>query len=73
MEVMNKLIDTDEVLVNQFDSNAKRDAGTFGTARDSSSKLRKQPSEVLAAEARRPSTFNADEFNEVLDSPYAFH
>jgi hypothetical protein len=39
MEVVNKLIDTDEVLVNQFDYDTKRDAGTSGTAGDSSSKL----------------------------------
>jgi hypothetical protein len=52
MEVVNKLIDTDEVLVNQFDSDAKRDAGSSGTAGDSSSKLRKRPSEVLAVEGR---------------------
>jgi hypothetical protein len=52
MEVVNKLIDTDEVLVNQFDSDAKRDAGTSSTAGDSSSKLRKRPSEVLAVEGR---------------------
>jgi hypothetical protein len=41
MEVINKLISTDEALVNQFDYNTKRDAGTSGTVRDSSSKLRK--------------------------------
>jgi hypothetical protein len=37
MEVVNKLIDTDEVLVNQFDS----DAGTSVAATDLGSKLRK--------------------------------
>jgi hypothetical protein len=73
MEVVNKLIDTDGALVNQFDSNAKSDMGTSGTAGDSSSKLRKRPSEVLAIEACRPSTFNTDEFNTVLDGPYTFH
>jgi hypothetical protein len=41
MEVVNKLIDTYEALVNQFDYNAKHDAGTSGTAGDSSSMLRK--------------------------------
>jgi hypothetical protein len=73
MEVVNKLIDTNEALVNQFDSGAKRDAGASGTAGDSSSKLHKRPSEVLAAEGRRASTFNVEEFNTVLDSPCTFH
>jgi ferritin-like metal-binding protein YciE len=41
MEVMKKLIDTDEALVNQFDSDAKRDAGTSAAAIDLGSKLRK--------------------------------
>jgi hypothetical protein len=41
VEVVNKLIDTDEVLMNQFDYDAKCDAGTSGAVRDSSSKLRK--------------------------------
>jgi hypothetical protein len=50
MEVVNKLIDTDEVLVNHFDSNAKRDAGTSAAATDLCSKLRKRPLEVLAVE-----------------------
>jgi hypothetical protein len=71
--VVNKLMDTDEALVNHFDSDAKRDAGTSGTAGDSSSKLRKRPSNLLAAEGRRPSTFNVEEFNVVLDKPYTFH
>jgi preprotein translocase subunit SecA len=31
MEVVNKLIDTGEEMVNQFDYDAKRDAGTSGT------------------------------------------
>jgi hypothetical protein len=43
MEVVNKLIDTDEALVNQFDSDAKRVVGASGTASDSSSKVRKRP------------------------------
>jgi hypothetical protein len=34
MKVVNKLIDTDEALVNQFDSDAKRDAGTSAAAID---------------------------------------
>jgi hypothetical protein len=34
MEVVNKLIDTDEALVNQFDSDAKCDTGTSGVAAD---------------------------------------
>jgi hypothetical protein len=34
MEVINKLIDTDEALVTQFDHNSKQDAGTPGTAGD---------------------------------------
>jgi hypothetical protein len=73
MEVVNKLIDTDEVLVNQFDSNAKHDIRTFGSTADPSSKLRKRPSEVLAADGCRPSMFNVDEFNAALDSPCLFH
>jgi hypothetical protein len=73
MEVVNTLIDTDEALVNQFDSDAKRDAGVSGAAGGASSKLRKQPSEVFAAEGRQLSTFNVDEFNAVLDSPCTFH
>jgi hypothetical protein len=39
MEVMNKLNDTDEALVNQFHSNANLDVGASDTAGDSSSKL----------------------------------
>jgi hypothetical protein len=31
MEVVNKLIDTNEALVNQFNSDAKREVGTSGT------------------------------------------
>jgi hypothetical protein len=73
MDVINKLIDTDEPLVNQLDSDTKRDTGTSGTPGDSSSNLRKRPSEVLVVEAHQPSTFNVNEFNAVLDSPYAFH
>jgi hypothetical protein len=73
MEVVNKLIDTEEALVNQFDHDSKQDAGTFGAAGDSSSKFRKRPSEVLAADKRRPSTFNVEEFNAVLDNPCTFH
>jgi hypothetical protein len=73
MEVVNKLIDTDEVLVNQFDSDAKCDAGTSVIATDLGSKLRKRPSEVLAADGWRPSMFNVDEFNTELDSPCMFH
>jgi hypothetical protein len=41
MEVVNKLIDTEEALVNQFDHDGKQDAGTFGAVGDSSSKFRK--------------------------------
>jgi hypothetical protein len=41
MEVFNKLIDTEEALVNQFDHDGKQDAGTFGAVGDSSSKFRK--------------------------------
>jgi hypothetical protein len=52
MEVLNKLIDTDEALVNQFDSDTKRDTGTSAAATDMGSKLRKRPSEVLAADGR---------------------
>jgi hypothetical protein len=73
MEVVNKLIDTEEALVNQFDSDGKQDAGTSGAVGDSSSKFCKRPSEVLAADGRRPSTFNVEEFNVVLDSPCTFN
>jgi hypothetical protein len=50
MEVVNKLINTDEALVNQFDSDAKRNVETFATTIDLSSKLSKRPSEVLAVD-----------------------
>jgi hypothetical protein len=50
MEVINKLIDTEEALVNQFDHDGKQDADTSGTAGDSSSKFRKRPSEVLVVD-----------------------
>jgi hypothetical protein len=73
MEVVNKLIDTEEALVNQFDHDGKQDAGTSGAAGDSGSKFRKRPSEVLAADGRGPSTFNVEEFNVVLNSPCSFH
>jgi hypothetical protein len=73
MEVVNKLIDTEEALVNQFDHDDKQDDGSSGAASDSSSKLRKRPSEVLAADGRRPSTFNVEELNAVLDIPCTFH
>jgi hypothetical protein len=52
MEVVNKLIDTKEDLVNQFDHDDKHDAGTSGATGDSSSKVRKRPSEVLTADGR---------------------
>jgi hypothetical protein len=73
MEVVNKLINTEIALVNLFDSDGKQDAGTSGAARDSSSKFRKRPLEVLAEDGHRPSTFNVEEFKAVLDSPYTFH
>jgi hypothetical protein len=73
MEVVNKLIDTEEALVNQFDHDGKQDAGTCGAAGDASSKFRKRSSGVLAADGRRPSAFNVEEFNTVLDSPCTFH
>jgi hypothetical protein len=73
LEVVNKLIDTEEALVNQFDHDGKQDAGTPGHAGDTSSKFHKRSSEVLAADRRRPSTFNVEEFNAVLDSPCTFH
>jgi hypothetical protein len=47
MEVVNKLIDTEEALVNQFDHDGKQDAGTPG---DAGSKFRKRSLEVLAAD-----------------------
>jgi hypothetical protein len=50
MEVVNKLINTNDALVNQFDSHAKCDTGTSAAATDIGSKLCKQPSEVLAAD-----------------------
>jgi NDP-sugar pyrophosphorylase family protein len=50
MEVVNKLINTDKALVNQFDSDAKRNVETFATMIDLSSKLSKRPSEVLAVD-----------------------
>jgi hypothetical protein len=40
MEVVNKLIDTDEALVNRFDSDTKCDTGTSGAVVDPSFKLR---------------------------------
>jgi hypothetical protein len=73
MEVVNNLIDMEEALVNQFDHDGKQDAGTSGAAGDSSSKFHKQPSEVLVVDGRRPSTFNVEEFNAVLDSHCTFH
>jgi hypothetical protein len=73
MEVFNKLIDTEEALVNQFDHDGKQDASTSGASGDSSSKFRKQLSEVLAADGCRPSTFIIEEYNVVLDSPCTFH
>jgi hypothetical protein len=73
MEVVNKLINTEEALVNQFDHDGMQDTGTPGDAGDASSKFRKRSSEVLAADGRRPSTFNVEEFNTVLDSPCTFH
>jgi hypothetical protein len=72
MEVVNKLIDTEEALVNQFDHDGKQDAGTPGTAGDAGSKFCQRSSEVLAADRRRPSTFNVKEFNAVLDGPCTF-
>jgi hypothetical protein len=73
MEVVNKLIDIEEALVNKFDQDGKQDAGTPGAAGDASSKFRKRSSEVLAADGRRPSTFNVKEFDVALDSPCTFH
>jgi hypothetical protein len=54
MEVVNKLIDTEEALVNKFDHDGKQDAVTSSTVGDTSSKFRKRSSEVLAADGRRP-------------------
>jgi hypothetical protein len=70
MEVVNKMIDTEEALVNQFEHDDKQDADTPG---DTSSKFRKRSSEVLAADGHRPLTFNVEEFNTVLDSLCMFH
>jgi hypothetical protein len=69
MEVVNKLIDTEEALVNQFDHDGKQDADTSCVAGDSSSKFRKRPSEVLAVDGRRPSTFNIEEFKRRAGQP----
>jgi hypothetical protein len=52
MEDVNKLIDTEEALVNQFDQDDKQNADTSGAAGDSSSKFRKRPSDVLAVDGR---------------------
>jgi hypothetical protein len=52
MEVVNKLINTEEALVNKFDHDGKKDVGTSGAAGDSSSKFCKRPSEVLVADGR---------------------
>jgi hypothetical protein len=73
MEVINKLIDTEEALVNQFDHDGKQDAGTSSVAGDSSSKFRKRPSEILAGDGHQPLMFNVEEFNAVLDSPCTLH
>jgi hypothetical protein len=73
MEVVNKLIDTEEALVNQFDHDEKQDAGTSMAGGDTDSKFRKRSSEVLVMDGRRPSTFNVEEFNAVLDGPCTFH
>jgi hypothetical protein len=73
MELVNKLMDTDEAMVNHFDYDVRCSAGTPGTTENSSSKLRKRPSEVLAVEGRRPSMFNLEEFNAALDRPCGFH
>jgi hypothetical protein len=73
MEVVDKLIDMEEALVNQFDHDGKQDASTYGAAGDAGSKFRKRSSEVLTADRRRPSTFNVEEFNTVLDGPCTFH
>jgi hypothetical protein len=73
MEVVNKLIDTDEAMVNQLDYDIGCDTATSGVIGDSSSKLRKRLSEVLATEGRRPLMFNLEEFNTTLDSPCGFY
>jgi hypothetical protein len=73
MEVVNKLIDTEEALINQFDHDGKQDVGTSSATGDSSLKFRKRLLEVLAADGRRPSTFNVEEFNAVLECPCTFH
>jgi hypothetical protein len=73
MEVVNTLINTEKALVNQFDHDGKQDAGTSDAIEDSSSKFCKRPSEVLTADGHRPSTFNIEEFNAVLDSTCTFH
>jgi hypothetical protein len=52
MEVVNKLIDTEEALLDQFDHEGKQDVGTPGAAGDTNSKFRKRSSEVLAADGR---------------------
>jgi hypothetical protein len=73
MEVVNKLIDTKETLVHQFDHDGKQDAGTSSATGDACSKFRKRSLEVLALYGHRPLTFNVEEFNAVLDGPCTFH
>jgi hypothetical protein len=73
MEVVNKPIDTEEALVNQFDHDGKQGAGTSGTAGDAGSKFCKRSSKVLTADGHWSSTFNIEEFNAVLDGPCTFH
>jgi hypothetical protein len=73
MEVVNKLIDTEEALVNQFDHDGRQDADTPSAAGDAGSKFRKRSSEVLEADGRRHSTLKVEEFNAVLDAPCTFH
>jgi hypothetical protein len=69
MNIVNKLMDKEEALQNQFDVDA---LSTSSAAADPVPKLRNRSSEVLAAEGRRASTFNQEDFDAVLDSLCGF-
>jgi hypothetical protein len=72
MEVINKLIDTEEALANQFDHDDTQDADTTGAA---GVQLKVPEATFRGTRGRRALTFdvNVDEFNAVLDNPCTFH
>jgi hypothetical protein len=72
MEVINKLIDTEEALANQFDHDDTQDADTTGAA---GVQLKVPKATFRGTHGRRALTFdvNVDEFNAVLDNPCTFH